>query len=64
MLNHDKKSFSSEIDKKTISSGFSDSYFFPEGVIKYPSFSASLDRIDMLPDLSGERLVEFNFKEK
>ena len=33
-LNQDKKSFSSVKDKNTISSGFSDSYFLPEGVIK------------------------------
>ena len=32
-------------------------------VIKYPSISSSFALNDMLPDLSGERFVEFNFNE-
>ena len=48
---------------KTISSGFSVSYFFPDGVIKYPSISSSLPLNDILPDLRGERFVEFNLRE-
>ena len=38
-------------------------YFFPDGVIKYPSISSSIPLNDILPDLRGERFVEFNFNE-
>ena len=56
-LNQDKKSFSSVKDKKTISSGLSDSYFFPEGVIKKPSMPSSIPLTDIFPDLKGDKFV-------
>ena len=56
-LNQDKKSFSSVKDKKTISSGFSDSYFFPDGVIKKPSIPSSTPLTEIFPDLKGDKLV-------
>ena len=59
-LNQDKKSFSSVKDKKTISSGLSDSYFFPEGVIKKPSIPSSTPLTEIfLARKIEEILVEY-----
>ena len=50
-------------DKKTISSDFNDSYFFPEGVIKNPSMPSSTPLTEMFPDLRGDKFVAFSLIE-
>jgi hypothetical protein len=48
-------------ETKTISFGFNEEYFLPEGVIKKPSEPFSLTLTDIFPDLNDDRLVEFSF---
>ena len=59
-LNQDKKSFSSDKDKKTISCGFKDSYFFPDGVIKKTLNHLQFLSHEIFPDLKGDKLVVFS----